>query len=342
MRPKSKRQVEGFKNIALALSLILSACSQMPVLTKSRDIVSPTQEIPISPQHNSQFPPNTPSTPEAADSTQVVKPTPTPPKIGIILGPGAIKTFAHIGVLQELGKNKIPISMIAGLEWAALPAAIYSLHLQPHEVEWQFMKLREEEFIQESILSAQIKPQSARTLDGFLKTLPTNSSEMSEIPFFCPSYNVDRGLRIFQTANDLPETIKRCVTMFPLFEPYNSYIGWPFDIKSIADQMRAKGASVILFFNVLNSSDFITQKKISHQDKLLWSIVQQNTVAPNTGADLSISIRTNDIDMFDFRYRRELIQRGAMAVNANLKKILEKYKGLNQIANPANPVLEEK
>mgnify|MGYP002358440770 FL=1 len=115
MRPKSKRQVEGFKNIALALSLILSACSQMPVLTKSRDIVSPTQEIPISPQHNSQFPPNTPSTPEAADSTQVVKPTPTPPKIGIILGPGAIKTFAHIGVLQELGKNKIPISMIAGL-----------------------------------------------------------------------------------------------------------------------------------------------------------------------------------------------------------------------------------
>lgn len=48
-------------------------------------------------------------------------------KIGLALGAGSTKGFAHIGVLQVLDENKIPIDMIAGSSMGAIIGAIYSV-----------------------------------------------------------------------------------------------------------------------------------------------------------------------------------------------------------------------
>lgn len=47
------------------------------------------------------------------------------PKIGLALGSGGARGFAHIGVLHVLEQEKIPIHMIAGSSMGALIAAFY-------------------------------------------------------------------------------------------------------------------------------------------------------------------------------------------------------------------------
>lgn len=47
-------------------------------------------------------------------------------KVGVALGAGSTRGFAHIGVLQVLEENRIPVDMIAGSSIGAIIAAIYA------------------------------------------------------------------------------------------------------------------------------------------------------------------------------------------------------------------------
>ena len=48
-------------------------------------------------------------------------------KIGLALGAGSSKGFAHIGVLQQLEEEGIHIDMISGSSMGAIIGAIYSV-----------------------------------------------------------------------------------------------------------------------------------------------------------------------------------------------------------------------
>ncbi|HET7616035.1 MAG TPA: patatin-like phospholipase family protein, partial [Bacillales bacterium] len=47
------------------------------------------------------------------------------PKVGLALGSGGAKGFAHVGVLKVLEEAEIPIDYIAGSSMGALTAGLY-------------------------------------------------------------------------------------------------------------------------------------------------------------------------------------------------------------------------
>ena len=53
-------------------------------------------------------------------------PTPKPPRIGLALGGGAARGFAHIGVIQVLEENGIKPELVAGTSAGSLVAALYA------------------------------------------------------------------------------------------------------------------------------------------------------------------------------------------------------------------------
>ena len=55
-------------------------------------------------------------------------------KVGLALGSGAAKGYAHIGVLTVLGKEGIPIDMIAGTSAGALIGALYAQGRTTNEI----------------------------------------------------------------------------------------------------------------------------------------------------------------------------------------------------------------
>jgi len=89
-----------------ALLLALAACS-----------------VPLTPLPQ---PPVVTPQPPVVDPIPVVKPPPKPPRLGLALGGGAARGFAHVGVLQVLEENGIKVDLVAGTSAGSLIAAIYA------------------------------------------------------------------------------------------------------------------------------------------------------------------------------------------------------------------------
>ena len=57
---------------------------------------------------------------------ETVRPAPKQAKIALVLGAGASRGFAHIGVLKILEANKIPIHMIVGTSAGSFVGSLYA------------------------------------------------------------------------------------------------------------------------------------------------------------------------------------------------------------------------
>jgi len=57
------------------------------------------------------------------------------PKIGLALGSGSTRGYAHIGVIKVLEKNKIPIDFIAGCSVGAMIGSVYAFYKDSQKLE---------------------------------------------------------------------------------------------------------------------------------------------------------------------------------------------------------------
>jgi NTE family protein len=72
-----------------------------------------------------------------------VKAVPRPPKIGLALGGGAARGFAHIGVLQVLEEQGIKPDLVVGTSAGSMVATLYASGKTPVELEAMAMSLDE-------------------------------------------------------------------------------------------------------------------------------------------------------------------------------------------------------
>ena len=72
-----------------------------------------------------------------------IKPVPRPPRIGLALGGGAARGFAHIGVLQVLEEQGIKPDLVVGTSAGSVVAALYAAGKTPTELGAMAMTLDE-------------------------------------------------------------------------------------------------------------------------------------------------------------------------------------------------------
>ncbi|MCG2839695.1 patatin-like phospholipase family protein [Sandaracinobacter sp. RS1-74] len=64
----------------------------------------------------------------------VPQPAPGQPRIGLVLGGGGARGFAHVGVLQVLEENRIPVHAVAGTSMGAVVGSLYAQGKTPAEL----------------------------------------------------------------------------------------------------------------------------------------------------------------------------------------------------------------
>jgi len=57
------------------------------------------------------------------------------PRIGLVLGGGGARGAAHIGVLRELERLRVPVDAIAGTSMGAIIGGLYAAGMTPQELE---------------------------------------------------------------------------------------------------------------------------------------------------------------------------------------------------------------
>jgi NTE family protein len=75
-----------------------------------------------------------PALPPVVEGAKPPPPAPRPPRIGLALGGGAARGFAHIGVIQVLEENGLRPDLVVGTSAGSLVAALYASGSTPAEL----------------------------------------------------------------------------------------------------------------------------------------------------------------------------------------------------------------
>ena len=173
------------------------------------------------------------------------------PKLALILGPGASRAFAHIGLLKEIKSANIPLHSVLGMGWASLVAAEYVDQKSVHGLEWKVSRSETlKKLSQTSFWNSKIKEKTTADADSLAAALLTNykSRASKRGEFTCPLLSKRKKALIFSDKRGL----KNCMAVPPLFDPGKSYAPYLFDVKALRDGLIKMGAQKVIYVDVLS------------------------------------------------------------------------------------------
>jgi len=182
-----------FKRIvALGAVLSISACS---VLQEPPAPVPPPSPVVVAP-----------------------KPAPRPPKIGLALGGGAARGFAHIGVLQVLEEQGIKPDLVVGTSAGSVVATLYAAGKTPAELTHMAMTLDESTitdwvFPGRSLLKGEALAKFVRNLSG------GRQIEGMRMPLGIVAADLQNGQPILFRKGDPGMAVRASSSVPGVFEP---------------------------------------------------------------------------------------------------------------------------
>ncbi len=247
-------------------------------------------------------------------------------KLGLILGPGALRSFAHVGIITEFAKAKLPIHAVTGIEMGSLVAAIYANKGQPYDVEWQMMKLKESDLVQKGLLSSSLKPGEAQSLNEFMNmALSSAKAENSKINFACPAFHIGKRQTYVMNKGVFSQMLPYCLSFPPLFKPYQQNIAGVSDLKPLIDYLKGKGVNYIVYVDVLMGNNKL--ESASFETESLWALTASHLSKQEKSVNEVIRIPLQDFSLTDFSRRKEMVQRGQQ-VGVRAANDLKKKLGL--------------
>ncbi len=140
-------------------------------------------------------------------------------KLGLVLGSGAARGFAHIGILEIFLENKIPIDCITGTSIGALMGGLYASGTDVYFMERFSKKFDLSKFLDFSLKDGGIM--HGKRIENLLRILTGNKSiEQLNIPFACAATDAMTGEVVLFKEGGLYEAIRASISMPGIFAPY--------------------------------------------------------------------------------------------------------------------------
>ncbi len=249
---------------------------------------------------------------------------PEAPKIGLILGPGGLRAYAHVGVLQEFAQQGVPIQAILGLEMGALVGGIFSSKAQPFDVEWQMSKLKEENFFKKSFIGQHVQDVTAlqKFMDEYFSGL---KFEDSKISFSCPSYQLNKRQTVMINKGSLSAGIPFCLASNPLFKPHQNSVAALQALNSSVQYLRSRQVQMIFYVSLLDDKPGSFVSPLDGPSNLMWNFVSQSLENQYASAHQVIRVPMTGFELTDFDKRNQMIQKGREAAKVFLLELKKQW-----------------
>lgn len=182
------------------------------------------------------------------------------PKVGLILGGGAARGYAHLGVLKKLENENIPIDFIIGTSIGALIGAIYA---SGNDVEKLFKDAKEINLLRLIRLIDLKVPQKGLTkgekIERYLSNYIKNDFSDLDIPLYIVAADIKTGKEIIFSEGNVIKAVRASISIPIIFEPVEfhgtklvdgSIIN--FDARNLAFRL---GADVVIVSDVSSNID---------------------------------------------------------------------------------------
>jgi NTE family protein len=250
---------------------------------------------------------------------------PKPAKIAVVLGAGASKGFAHVGVLKILELNKIPIHMVVGTSVGSFVGSLYAFGYNPYELQTIAFALQKDDVADYTIPdNGFIKGEK---LENFINNkVKYTTIDKFKIPFYAVTTNIQTGEEMVFGRGNTGKAVRASCSIPGIFQPPvindKMYVDGGVVSPLAIDVARRYGADVVIAVDV--SSSLASSAPSGTIETIMQAIdIMYGKMAAIQikNADVVIKPKIGYIGSSDFSKRHEAIMEGEKAANAALPAI---------------------
>jgi NTE family protein len=277
--------------VALALAVLLGACAQQP-----SQPLPPTQ--------------------------------PKPVKIGLALGGGAARGFAHIGVIKVLEANGIKPDIVVGTSAGSFVGALYASGLNGFQLQSMALQITEDELTDWTLPNRGVLKGEA-VQDFINKAVANRPIEKLALPFGAVATDLSTGERVVFRRGNTGMAVRASSTVPGVFQPVTingrEYVDGGLTSPVPIQAAREMGADFVI------AVDIGQKPRWSKADGMMDELLQTFTIMGNAitrheigSADVVIRPHTAGVAPTDFDDRHLAIMEGEKAATAALPELLAK------------------
>ncbi len=271
-----------------------------------------------------------PST-EVAPRAAVV--TVAPVKIGIALGGGAAKGFAHIGVIKMLEANGITPAVVSGTSAGSVVGALYASGMNAYAMQEKAFALDESRIRDVSLFSGGVV--KGQKLQDYVNELVGGRSiERLRKPFAAVATNLASGERTVFVRGNTGQAVRASSSIPGVFEAVTigkaHYVDGGVVSPVPVDAARQLGADFVIAVDIGSKADGIASptSMLGNMNQSIKIMGQKLGAQELARADIVIRPQVNDIGAADFEQKNRAIMEGERAAQAMLPQIRAKLAAL--------------
>lgn len=259
------------------------------------------------------------------------------PKVALVLGGGAARGFAHVGVLRALEQEKIPVHMIIGTSVGSLIGAMYASNPNSFDLEWTSFLLEKDDLFDFSILSSSRGPVKGDKLEEFINSkISVRKIERFKIPFYAVAADLNTGEPVIFSSGPVSKAVRASCSIPGVFIPLSYNNRQLIDggvLGNIAPEVaRKNGANLVIVVSIGKS----VQNKDT--DNIVSITLQAIAIMSNKidsykakEVDVLITPDVGDVGTTDFTQKKRCMQAG---INATMKAMPEIKRRLEVFNTP--------
>ncbi len=262
-----------------------------------------------------------------------VPPPPKPARVALVLGAGAAKGFAHIGVLKILEANHVPVHMIVGTSAGSFVGSLYAHGFNAFQLQEMSFRLEKADVIDLTVPD-----------NGFIKgeklaayinsTLRNTPLEKLRIPFCAVATDLQSGEEIAFARGDTGTAVRASSAIPGVFKPVRIgerlYVDGGIVSPEAVDRAKKMGADIVIAVDISSNAESAppqgTVDTIIQAVTVMYARISQNQLAR---ADFVIKPNVGYIGSTDFTKRHEAVLEGekaALEAMPGIRAALERLK----------------
>jgi NTE family protein len=269
-------------------------------------------------------------------------------KVGLALSGGSARALAHVGVLEVLERENIPIDMIAGTSGGAIVGALYARSLEvaslkQHALDLAWTKV----FPMLDISLSKTGLIKGNKIQDVLASYLGGNIEFKDlkIPFACVASDIDTGEEVVFNSGSVTKAVRASISLpgiFTLVKLNNRYlVDGALTTPVPVEVVKRMGADFVIAVSVLpdtiiNSGEatkghLIDQKEpnVFHVMMQFMHITSHKLVLESLHhSNVIIEPDVHNIGAADFHKVQECIMQGEKAALEALPEIKKKLNGL--------------
>ena len=251
------------------------------------------------------------------------------PRVALVLGGGAARGFAHVGVLRVLEQEKIPVDLIVGTSVGSLIGALYAEERNSFELEWTAFQLEKEDLFDYGVMNVVTGMSFAageRLEKWLIEKIKVKNIEQLKVPFAAVATDLNWGTKVVIDRGPVARAVRASSAIPGVFPPVQ-HMGKLLVDGGVVDNIpisvaREKGADVVVAVdisenlgntNIKNVVDVVLQAT-----NIMFAV---NVEHGKRGADVLVTPKIGDVTMLDFSQKKRCMAAGIEAAREAVPRI---------------------